>query len=89
MIAIGSTFVRTDHGAASVETVRYRVIAPEAGSDVPEWVHYEVVEIIESNVEPGTAIRGILPEPTRPGQYGKIEPGFFDVLVATGDIVPD
>lgn len=88
-IPVGSTFVRTDHGAAGVETVRYKVVEPDPITGVPDWIHYEVVEVLSSKTEPGTAIRGMLPEPTRPGQPGKIEPGFFAVLVATGDIVLD
>lgn len=90
MIPVGSTFVRIDHAAAEIETVRYKVVEPEQDSDVPDWLHYEVVEVISAKAaNPPTAIRGMLPEPTRPGQRGKIEPDFFAVLVATGDIVPD
>jgi hypothetical protein len=84
-LSVGNTFVRTDHAANGIEVVRYRVVEP-FDSNVPDWVHYEVVEVISSTMQPGTAIRGMLPEPTRPGQRGKIEPGFFDVLVATGEI---
>jgi hypothetical protein len=89
-LSVGNTFVRTDHAAASgSEIVRYKVVEADMDSDVPDWVHYEVVEVISSTIQPGTAIRGMLPEPTRPGQRGKIEPGFLEILIGAGDIIPD